>query len=880
MHLTFSNPRMLILLLALPLFVLLARRLLTSTPGGRLAVAARLLIVALSVLALAQPVLSTPKRSLSVVFALDSSASLDQQDRARALAWIQEAIETLDPNDRAGVVDFAEQPIIARPLSDSRELAQLVGSDRAAATATDVGAALRLASSLFQPTDGKRIVLLSDGLENLGSAQREAVQLGTQGVQVDVVPIGRIPDPEVVLETLTTPQYLREGEPVDLSVSIQSSRETDATLQLWVDGDAVLNQSIRLRAGPNRFALTLDPFPKGFHAFRARVDNAPDTFATNNESYSYSVVKDPARVMLISASPIEAEPLRSLLAAGGFRVDVQPPQAIPSSFGPLKPYDGMVLVDVPARQLSLDQMRTIQGFVESLGRGLLVVGGENSYGAGGYAGTVLGDLLPVEVKAPSRIDLAQVAMVLVFDKSGSMTERTEDGNTKISATRDAAILATDALSAQDYLGILTFDTDKNWLVRPRQVGDAAAREPIRRSIRGLEGSGGTEIYPALEEAFNVIRQVPAQYRYIILLSDGVSFTPGDYEALTARMKADGIVLSTIAVGEDADKDLLSKIAQLGDGRYYHTNRASDIPKITVRETQLAAGAPQVEGTISPELKSPSPILRSLPTDLPSLSGQASAAVREDATTALVSQRGDPLLAQWQRGLGRVVAWTSDSGAKWASSWTTRGDLATFWSRAVRWTLPAPLTSGLYVRSWTDESAIRLRVEAADDTGALLNLLDLRARIGTGGEEVRLAQVAPGRYEARLALPEPGVYPVRVAEYRRDQPTDRAEEGGITVSYPEEFRRFGPDARFLATLASSAGGQMLTEPSSALRREGITFAGEERRPIWPWLVAIALLLFPLDVGLRRLRLDHTFARPYLQALGRAWATLSFVVGRRA
>ena len=874
MHLSFGNPNALILLLGLPLFAFLARRLLSSIPGARLALALRSLIAALAVFALAQPVLASASHSLSVVFALDSSDSLDPSSEALARAFVAEALRTLPPDSQVGLVDFAQDAAVLRPLSPSHDLdpSFYPQTPRPPGQITDLSAALRLASSLFLPNGAKRIVLLTDGQENVGNARDEANHLALQGIQIDALPLGKLPDPEVVLDSLDTPPYLRAGEPVDVAITVLSSRESDGALRLWVDSDLVLNQAIHLLPGPNRFAASLAPLPKGFHAFRARIDGAPDTYPQNNETYAYSVVKDPARVLLVAANPEEAAPLQSTLARAGIITDLQPPTTIPASFAPLKPYDGMVLVDVPAKALTLDQMRTVQGFVESLGRGLFVVGGDNSFGAGDYQNTVLADLLPVQVRAPARTEVGQVAMVLVLDKSGSMDERTEDGATKIAATRQAATLAVDALGPRDYLGVLAFDTDSTWIVPPHQVGDDQSRLQIRKAIDSLQASGGTEIYPAVEAAYNAIRRIPAQYRYIVLMTDGISFSGGDYDGLTAKMRADHVVLSTIAVGEDADKDLLSKLAQQGEGRYYYTNRAGDIPKITVRETQLAAGAPKVEGQIDPQVNAPSPILRSLPSKLPPLRGQASAGVREDATTALVSQRGDPLLAHWQRGLGRVAAWTSDGGSNWAADWVSRPDLAKLWPQAVRWTLAAPLTSGLYVRSWSEGETLKLRAEAVDDTGTLLNLLDLRAQVGSTQQAIPLAQVAPGRYEAQLALPEPGVYPVGVAEYSGGQPTPRAEDAGIVVSYPEEYRRFGPDLGLLREVLAPAGGQVLTEPAGAFRRDELQYAGEERRQLWPWLLGIALALFPLDVGIRRLRVDHTFVRPYLEAASRAWHTL--------
>ena len=882
MHLSFLVPQLLLLLVGLPLLGLMALRLLDTTPGARLALALRIAQVSLLILALARPVIDRPDETVAVVYAIDQSESLGESERSRALSWVNAALAELPAADRAGVVAFGADARVLRPLSSSRE--PLAGSDLAPPNgqteATDVAAGLRLAASLFLPNGGKRIVLLTDGQDNAGGAAAEARQLAARGIQVDHVSFGQVPDPEVYLEGIEVASYAREGEPLDIAISVQSSREGSGTLRLWTDGDLTLNQQVQLKAGPNRFATTLTALSKGFHAFRARIDGTADTNERNNEDFASTVVKEPARVAVIARSVVEADPIRGLLAQGGVRADYLSPSAIPPSFGPLKPYDGLVLVNVPAEALTLDQMRTLQGFVESLGRGLFVVGGADAYGVGGYEGTELAELLPVKVRAPSRVDTGEIALLLILDRSGSMDQKTEDGATKIGAARDALMLAANSLSPKDHLGILAFDTEMTWVSPIRQIGDSNVRQQMEAAIRGLDASGGTEIFPALEKGYEALSRVPARFRYIVLLSDGVSFTAGDYTGLTAKMRSAGIVLSTIAIGSDSDQELLKRLAEMGEGRYYYTNRASDIPKLTMRETQLASGAPTIEGDVEPRVQSPSPILRSLPTNLPVLRGQAAAAAREGATVALASQRDDPILAHWQRGLGRVAVWMSDGGERWATNWTGRADLAQFWSQAVRWTLPVPLTSGLYIRPEIGSDEVALRVEAVDDAGSLQNLLDLHAQVGDGQDGrdgVQLAQVAPGRYESRIARPPAGVYPIEVVEYRDGKPTDHRETVGIVVGYPAEYRRFGPDNGLLGQLSEPSRGAELSEVERAYRPEGLRPAGQERLPVWPWLVGLALVLFPFDVAIRRLRTDHTLARRLLERLSALRPRLR--IGRR-
>lgn len=872
MSLTFADPRALALLLALPLVALISfavRRSDRGGPGDHLALGVRLAILASVTLSLAQPAFAMPNQSLSVVFAVDASDSLGPQERARALAFVQRALGAMRGGDQAGVVAFGKEARVLRPVqaAGSAASSQPLRLPDGLGAATDIAAGLKLAASLLLPDGARRIVLVSDGQDNGGQVLDEARQLEAGGIQVVTVPVGKMPNPEVVVDGIEVAPYTRAEEPIDLAVTVESGSDSAGQLRIWLDGDLVVSQQIELKAGGNRYSTTLKSLSEGFHAFRAQVSGAPDTYTQNDESYAFTVVKPAARVLLVASNPNAAAPLQGILGRNGFRVSVQSPKATPSTLAPLKGYDGMALVDVSAKDMSLDQMRTIQGFVQTLGRGLFVVGGESSYGLGGYDGSPLDQILPVKVKSPASNDIPQVAMVLVVDRSGSMDERLADSITKIQAARQSAVLATNSLTSQDYLGVVSFDTVSTWLVPPRQVGDSASRAQIQSSIQTLTASGGTELYPALVQAYQALKGINAQYKYIIAMTDGVSFTKGDYDSLAAQMKAAKVTLSTIAIGQDADQPLLQHLAQVGQGRYYYADRASALPQITVQEAQLASVSPKLEGDITAEVHAQSPILRALPTNLPPLKGIDVTTPRDTAMTALTSQRGDVLLAHWQVGLGRVVAWTSDVGGKWTADWTSRADLDPLWTQALRWSFGSPQTSGLYIHGTDDGASTLLEVQAVDDSGALLNLLDLRATVGGDSQQIPLVQVAPGRYRARIALPGPGAYQVSVVEYGGGKPTSRTEDGGIVVSYPLEYRYFGVNEAMLASMASTTGGT-LTAAEQAFARQGLHFAGKVSTPLWPYLLGLAAILFPLDVAVRRLRLSaSSLVRPVREATSR-------------
>ena len=869
--LSFAQPYALALLLVLPLFPLLARERLGRLPVGarRAALVVRLLAVALVVLALSQPTLARRDDRLAVVFALDGSDSIPASVRTAAEVWVSQALMAARPSDDSAVLGFGAETTVRKTFGGSSSDAGVPPR----ADGTNIAQALHLAQALFPPSGGRRVVLLSDGQETAGRAVDEAQYLAQQGMQVSIVPLGATDLREVLVDSLDAPGYVRLGETYDVSVSIYSTHATQATLHVLVDDRPVSEQVIQLQAGGNRFGVTLTAAALGFHTYHARVDAAGDTYAQNNDGYGYSVVKPAGRVLAIAQKAEEAAPIVAALSSSGYLVDVQTPSVIPPTLGPLASYDGMLLVDVPASSLALDQMKTITQFVQSQGKGLVVFGGEQSLSLGGYADTPLADALPVQMSVPGGLQRGNIGVVLVVDRSGSMAS-SEEGGTKIALARESAAKAVGVLGSADVVGVIGFDTASQAIVPAQVVGAAASRAQIDDMIGLLDANGGTDIRQALEAGLEMMRGVRAQYRHIILLSDGRPNSQASYDDLLSQMRVQKITLSTIAIGGDADLNLMQELASEGSGRYYYVPKAKDVPTITMRETRIASGATSAEGDFRPKLPTSgarSPLLRSLSeAQLPPLSGYVVTLAKPTADVALTSDREDPILAHWQYGLGRVVTWTSDTTPKWSASWLSWPDLGRFWSQVVRWSLPSPASPNLSISSSVAGRAVTVRVDVTDDSGAFLDLLDVRARVLTAdgqSDELRLAQARPGRYETTFAVGADGAYQLDVSQYQGGS-VARQETGGFVVPYAQEYRAFGVNGDVLAKVAAVGGGRVLRDPRDAFARD-ILFEGQTRLPLWPYLLGVALVLFPFDVGIRRLKISPAYVR------NRVWVPL---VGR--
>ncbi len=850
MPLAFENPLALLLLLALPVIYLLGRdRLSLMTPfRRRVILAIRFLSMGAVILALAGPSMPVGDAGMSVAFVLDNSDSMSPSTRAADEAWVRKAISQMHQGDKAAVVSFGGDAVVSKQLSDEKQFGSFL-LNPTSGVETSLSTALSLASGLLPSSGHRKLVLLSNGWDTTGQVG-DTVSSLPSGTRLDVVPRPAMEGlPEILVESVSVPPYIREGDGFDVSAVVGSSHEASAQVSILVDGKQTGGGPVQLSPGANLVTVSQKPLPLGFHAISVQLSGGGDTVPENNRGDSFVVVKDRGPVLMIDGQTTGSH-LMQQLQASGLKVDEIPASAFPARTDDLLQYDSIVLNDVSGRALSLDQMKMLDSFVKDHGRGLFVVGGMNSYGLGDYSNRLLEDILPVSSDSPLTQQRGDMALILLIDRSGSMDE-SSGGVTKMAMAREAAIQAVTALKPNDQIGVIAFDTDPTWIVPVTQVG--ANMTDYRDRISRLEASGGTDIYSAMQAGYNAIQGLNATQKHIILLTDGQSWK-GPYQTLLQKMNQGGITLSTIAVGSDADTSWLSELARLGGGRYYFTSQFSDLPKIVFREVNAATKVSKVEGDVLPQVVSPSPLLRGLGTgQIPSLGGYVATKPKDTATIVLKSDRGDPLLAQWQYGLGRVVAWTSDTEGLWSSSWASQPQFSKVWEQAVRWSMAPPIDRGLQLKTAVDGQQATITVDSVDSNGLFINLADTRAQItdpNGNHSTVRLQQVAAGRYQATMPVGKPGLYRVDVTQDRGDQ-THGTEIGGFAVSFAPEFPRLGSNDALLKGMAAMTGGKTIADPSEAFSRDGLT-PRSGWQPIWSYLLGLALLLLPIEVAVRRIR----------------------------
>ena len=864
MGFSFEIPLALLLLipsigLTIALYLGARRRL--GAGRRRLALAVRTVLLVALVFALAGFRIVLPVDRLATVFVVDMSDSVGNDGREDALAFLRETLDVIPDGDVAGIVAFGKEALVERLPSDLDEIDRLASTP--VRSATDIGSALRLASALFPDDAQKRIVLLSDGNDTTGGGQAEAALAATRDIRIETRLIGLGASDEVLVERLTTPSTSTLGESIVVSAEIRSTVAQPATQRLFINGALVDTQHKPLRAGVTQVEFKVLPTEAGFHTFRVVVEAARDTFGENDRADSNTIVKGEPRTLVLAGNDAVADELVEALTAQRQNVDTIVPEALPTDFAALATYDSVVLVDVPRSRLSDRQLAALQVYVRDLGKGLVMIGGPDSYGAGGYQKTPLEETLPVDMGVRDRQKQPDVALVVVIDQSGSMDAchcNSFDGGMgggtgiggvrKVDIGKEAILRAAAALTERDELGVVAFNEQAHWVVKTQPLGGV---DDLQGKIAGLQPLGQTNIFAGLEQAVDSLEDATATRRHIILLTDGWS-SSGQYDAIIERMKAAGITLSTVGAGGGSNP-FLEGLATKGGGRFYDAADPASIPDIFLKETQQVSGEQIVEEPFFPILTSSSPIMRGLDEGLPRLRGYNGTTAKAAAQTVLVTARDDPLLAQWQYGLGRSVAWTSDSTGRWARDWVAWDGFSRFFSQLVSWTFPGEETGGIEAVFDSRGGKTTLHVESVEADGSPRDFYETTAVVvGPDLEpaEVELVQIAPGVYESPLGEIDPGAYAIRVTQTRPgSSPLGRTV--GLVAPTAAEYRVLGPNEAFLTALRTATGGSVVETPLDPWRHDLLSTS--RSTDLWPLLLVLALLLWPIDIALRRVSIGR-------------------------
>ncbi|RAV19754.1 VWA domain-containing protein [Paenibacillus contaminans] len=870
MGIQFSEPWVLLLLIPLCGYIVWLWRRTDRLAGFRktLALSLRTIILLLLIAALAGIQAVNISDGKTVVFVADRSDSMP--DPEAYAKWMQEAGEAKRPQDRIGVVSAGLQAAVERK-ADERDLRQFQFTASLNRSFSNLASALQLAAGATEEGGfADRVVLVSDGMENVGEVAKQGRLLRDKGVPVDVLPIPAKPKRDAAIESVKVPGKLYQAEQYAIEVTVRSTAAGNGVLRIYEDNREVTVQQVALEQGVNRFVVESVAKDTGLHRYRAELYMDGDEQAANDAGYAFSRVSGPPKVLVVEGESGTSKNVANALDAGFIPYDLIPPELLPKELADYTAYESIVLNDVSATRMSHAQMQMIEQAVRDYGIGLVMLGGESSFGLGGYFQTPVEKALPVYMDLRGKREIPSLAIVLVIDKSGSMS------GGKMELAQEAAARTVDLLRDKDTLGILAFDGSPWWVFEPQKLSD---KKKAIADINSISADGGTEVYGAVKEAYDKLANVTAQRKHIILLTDGQSSSGGSYEALAADMVKNNISLSSVAIGQDADQALLERIAQLAKGRYYFTDDQSTIPAIFSREAVLISRTYIVDQPFVPAFAQGADWSPLFEGGVPQIGGYIATTAKETAESVLISPEPDPLLARWQYGAGKSVAWTSDVTGKWSGDWVTWSRFPDLLSRIVKWTFPQFQASPVELSSELSENTVNLRAKTTgtDFQGELRAIVTDES---LGKQEAVFTPVAPGEYEAKLPISKPGVYVTKIDLYgpgdagsgigggasgpESGQKLLGSVTSGIVVPYSPEYRISpGDGGEKLRKLAEQTGGRVLS-----LDRPAEVFAADAKPRKQPYelstpLLIAALLLWLADVAVRRLSLGWARAAQLLR-----------------
>ncbi|HYC81497.1 MAG TPA: VWA domain-containing protein, partial [Solirubrobacterales bacterium] len=790
-----------------------------ATARRRLATALAGLSLLLTALALALSLAGTSTHPATV--AVDRSLSIGPEAEGEERPWLDAAGEC---DARCPTVQFGAAAALT--AADEGALPARAGAPLAGG-GTDLRSALEL--GLARTPRGGRLALLSDGFETTAEAEAAAAVARRRGVAIDPVPLLARP-PDAGVTRVELPPALHAGDPFSLQVTVRSSIAAAAKVTVSRDGRPIGSERVRLRAGDNPYLFSLRaPDAGGSYVYAAKVEAAGDEVAGNDELGTALRVRSAPAVIV--AGPAGA-PVASLLEEDGIDVTGVAPASLPASAGEYEGLDAVVLEDVSAGELGDERAAALAEAVRSKAVGLLVLGGRHSFSLGRYYRSPLEAALPVKSLVPGRLKRRRLALELVLDRSGSMLNAV-NGVPKIEMAKAAAQGALRFVAGRKgELGVVVFDARPKVYIPLTLVADAATESALRNRIDGLLPEGGTDIFKGLEAGVAEIEGSRAKDRHIILLSDGVS-EPGSFQQLVPKLKKEKITVATVALGNEADTDLLGQIAKATGGNAYRTESPTELPRIFSKEARLNARPVEVRGEIGVLAGVSTPIVASLlGEELPDLADNIVTVPKPGAEVALLGEDSggrepEPVLAQWTYGAGRVAIWTPGLEPEMAGAWSANPRL---FQDAARWVergvAPPPLTPEARAGA-PGELFVATGEDAAQPaSGALVG--SLRTPAGRTVElEFKLR--SPGEFVAATPPLAPGEYGYAVSDGARTT------TGQLAVPYPAELRPGQPEATPLGALAAATGGEVLAPGDSGTIAE----PGTE---VWWWLALAALLTF--------------------------------------
>ncbi len=800
----------------------------------------RVLTFALLLLALAQPIIRREDNTETVVAVVDVSASMTDSELDRVGSLVEEQRSEKGVNEVFKVVTFDSsarllsldaEELKSNWLSSLRKKSNPSGTGKVGSALAD---ALELAGALIRHDGRGEILLYTDGMETGGDGEAAAWRLADRGITVSSEEVNVERVDEAVLRSVEIPATGGAGATVDLFAEIETdqARQVELTISSKDDGGEDAVTEIKLKPGRQRVSCKCLLRGEGVTCRQVSLRCPKDVIKTNNSLPVATYVNSPKKIGVLEgkSSSSTAQALGLLLEEAAVVEQIVPSSV--TSADSLREIDFLVIPDMPASSVGDDALTAIRNAAID-GMGLLLTGGRRSFGSGGYANTSLTEILPVRFSQEIERRDPSATLVVIIDTSGSM------GGARVNLAKEIARLAIARLKPHDKVGVVEFYGSKRWAAPIQPASNAI---DLQRALNRLSAGGGTVILPAIEEAFYALKGVKTRTKHVLVLTDG-GVEQGAFEPLIREMSDNAITLSTVLVGPGRHSSFLSQLAQWGRGRFYTAPDRYNLPEIIVKQPESSLLTPFVERPGSIICESDNQVVRGMDfTTAPELAGYVQTQARPTADVLLRSSFGHPVLVNWQYGLGQVSVFTSQLPGEWSEKLMQWPQCATLFSNLVRTIARPGPAEAISIKPVLRPGAVELEIKTRLSHGINgMEPLIITATDDKGNERERVADPVRADYwNVRFERLLPGTH--HLAVHTVDGRL--AAQAAVAVPPVREVTSLGVNRDLFDGIAAIQ--------NRALEKAGIFRQSPATRPfnLWPVLVSIALIMFLLNILLRR------------------------------
>ncbi len=856
--LLFTKPAAFWLVLILPWFWWMIENGYSGLYGFRqiIAVWVRLSIAGIFIMLLAEPRAVRESKALSVVYTLDISDSIADDASTKALEYVVSTVHKKPEADKAGLIVFGKDAAVELPPRVTfpfEAVNSLISRDD-----TNIEKSLLLSAAMIPEDENGRIVLITDGNETSGAVKNALDELKSRSIMVDVLPVQFNFGKEVWLEKLELPVNVKEGETYDASVILSALTPGKGRLVLEENGQTIFEKDVQYNAGKNRFTIPIYLRTPGYYEYNARIDvpKGEDGWNKNNIAINYIYLRGKGKVLFLrdpSGDKREWELIAQTIRKSGREVEVKDAIDCPRDTMTMMPYDCVVMVNVSADMFDIVQLNAIRDAVYSQGTGLLMVGGRNSFGPGGYHRTPIDEALPVDMDISTKKVLPKGALAIILH-----TCEFENGNTWAKRIAKAAIRV---LGEQDEAGLLAWDykVGEGWIFPLTPVSQY---EDMVKKINNCEPGDMPAFGTTMKLGLEGLKKSDAATKHMIIISDGDPQPPTP-ELVQEFVKAE-ISVSTVLVDgyhQGSFQNVMKALASTTGGRFYYPQNPEALPSIFIKEAKTLKKSMIQNKTFTPKVEfDDGSILKGIDT-MPPLHGYVLTTPKSDSRRCSVVLRGpdtdqvDPVLAVGRFGTGKSAAFTSDLSPNWAKDWMQWDKLEAFVKQLVVNISRVSMESSLRMSSYCSGNTGVVTVEDFHPQEGFLEIMAKIKGPGDVGLDLKLEQVGPRRYQGKFDLWGEGRYQIFAAGVG-DKRNDTV-AGGLVVPYSAEYLRFKSNPAVIEKIAEATGGRILTGTET-----GDEIFVKERKtrrsskPVFEIFLVLLACLIPLDVGIRRVQIDFS------------------------